>query len=64
MDENFAIKVSEEEVVLGSGNEKIIIAASEMSRDFHNVIDWIHRHYHKILICSKKGCKKSGMLLI
>jgi len=64
MDENFAIKVSEEEVVLGSGNDKIIIAASEMSRDFSRVIDWIHRHYHKVITCSKKGCKKSGMLLI
>jgi len=64
MDENFAIKVSEEEVVLGSGNEKIIIAASEMSKDFHSVIDWIHKHYHKIIKCSKRGCKKSGMLLI
>ena len=64
MDENFAINVTKEEVVLGSGNEKIIIAASEMSKDYHNFIGWIHKHYHKILICSKKGCKKSGMLLI
>ena len=64
MDENFAIKVSEEEVVLGSGNEKIIIPATEMSKDFNKVIGWIHKHYHKVIRCSKRSCKKSGMLHI